>query len=65
MVYWLFGKRFVIFFDILFCKIVDLDCLFADKEYRELYEKTENARLEWEAAMLKCCQVKSIIEKKG
>lgn len=29
-----------------------------DKEYRELYEKTEKARLEWEAAMLKFCQVK-------
>ena len=31
-----------------------------DKEYRELYEKTEKARLEWEAAMLKFCQVKSL-----
>ena len=29
-----------------------------DREYRDLYEKTEKARLEWEAAMLKFCQVK-------
>lgn len=28
----------------------------ADKEYRDLYEKTEKARLEWEAAMLRFCQ---------
>ncbi|RMX51798.1 hypothetical protein pdam_00011661 [Pocillopora damicornis] len=28
----------------------------ADREYRDLYEKTEKARLEWEAAMLKFCQ---------
>ncbi|KAJ7386643.1 hypothetical protein OS493_006629 [Desmophyllum pertusum] len=27
-----------------------------DKEYRDLYEKTEKLRLEWEAAMLKFCQ---------
>lgn len=28
----------------------------SDREYRDLYEKTEKARLEWEAAMLKFCQ---------
>ena len=33
-----------------------------DKEYRELYEKTEHARLEWDAAMLKFCQVKLLHE---
>ena len=34
-----------------------------DREYRELYEKTEKARLEWDAAMLKFCQVKFLNEK--
>ena len=33
-----------------------------DREYRELYEKTEKARLEWDAAMLKFCQVKFLNE---
>ena len=30
----------------------------ADKEYRDLYEKTEKVRLEWDAAMLKFCKVR-------
>ena len=46
----------LILFDALFKFIVT----FIDKEYRELYEKTERARLEWEAAMYKFCQVKSM-----
>jgi len=46
----------LILFDALFKFIVT----FIDKEYRELYEKTERARLEWEAAMYKFCQVKSV-----
>jgi len=33
-----------------------------DKEYRELYEKTEHARLGWDAAMLNFCQVKYLHE---
>ncbi|XP_031568127.1 nostrin-like [Actinia tenebrosa] len=27
-----------------------------DKEYRDIYKKTERTRLEWEASMSKCCQ---------
>lgn len=38
------------------CKKMTDGSLKADKEYRELYERTEKARLEWEAAMLKFCQ---------
>lgn len=38
------------------CKKMTDNSFKADKEYRELYEKTEKARLEWEAAMLKFCQ---------
>lgn len=36
-------------------KLAD-SALKTDKEYRELYEKTENARLEWDATMLKFCK---------
>lgn len=45
-------------------KLITELCLFInflDKEYRDLYEKTEKARLEWEASMLKCCQVKYVL----
>lgn len=28
-----------------------------DKDYRDVYQKTERTRLEWEACMSKCCQV--------
>ncbi|XP_073236853.1 nostrin-like isoform X1 [Porites lutea] len=38
------------------CKKMTESSFKADKEYRDLYEKTEKARLEWEASMLKCCQ---------
>ncbi|KAL9967094.1 hypothetical protein ACROYT_G025259 [Oculina patagonica] len=38
------------------CKKMTDGSLKADKEYRDLYEKTEKVRLEWDAAMLKFCQ---------
>ncbi|KAK2561303.1 Nostrin [Acropora cervicornis] len=34
----------------------------ADREYRELYEKTEKARLEWDTAMLKFCKTSQKLE---
>lgn len=34
----------------------------ADREYRELYEKTEKARLEWDSAMLKFCKTSQKLE---
>lgn len=40
---------------------VDIYCFFIDKEYRELYEKIENVRFEWDVIMLKFCKVKFIL----
>ncbi|XP_015778465.1 PREDICTED: proline-serine-threonine phosphatase-interacting protein 1-like, partial [Acropora digitifera] len=36
--------------------------LLTDREYRELYEKTEKARLEWDTAMLKFCKTSQKLE---
>ena len=40
------------------CRKMEESLIKADREYRDSNLKTEEARLSWEAAMYKCCQVR-------
>ena len=39
------------------CRKLEESLVKSDREYRESNMKTEEARLAWEAAMYRCCQV--------